>query len=81
MHGGRDRKDATDIAGTTMEIYNNTFRAPEKAVVIRGTPEDKCGIYQNWFLEHQKVEDAVAGISEKTIAYNNVYGRNPKEVK
>ena len=81
MHGGRDRKDDTDIAGTAIEIYNNTFRAPQKAVVIRGMPEEKCEVYQNWFLEHQHVGQAVAGISEKTVARNNVYGKNPKESK
>ena len=81
MHGGRDRKDSTDIAGTTMEIYNNTFRAPERAVVIRGVPEEKCEVYQNWFVKHQDVEQAVHGISNKTIVFNNVYGKKPTEVK
>lgn len=81
MHGGRDRKDETDIAGTTIEIYNNTFRAPERAVVIRGVPEEKCEVYQNWFVKHQDVEQAVRGISDKTIVFNNVYGKKPTEVK
>ena len=27
-----------EIAGTSIEIYNNTFRAPQRAVVIRRTP-------------------------------------------
>ena len=81
MHGGRDRKDNTDIAGTTMEIYNNTFRAPERAVVIRGVPEEKCEIYQNWFVKHQDAEQAVRGTSNKTTVFNNVYGKKPTEVK
>ena len=81
MHGGRDRKDETDIAGTTIEIYNNTFRAPETAVVIRGIPEEKCEVYHNWFVKHQDVEQAVRGISNKTIVFNNVYGKKPTEVK
>jgi hypothetical protein len=34
MHGGSARSDGTDIAGTTIEIYNNTFRAPQPAVEI-----------------------------------------------
>lgn len=74
MHGGRDRKDGTQIAGTSLEIYNNTFRAPERAVVIRGIPEDKCEVYHNWFLEHQNVDQAIRGLSEKTVARQNVYG-------
>ncbi|EPR71791.1 right-handed parallel beta-helix repeat-containing protein [Cyclobacterium qasimii] len=73
MHGGRDRKDNTDIAGTTMEIYNNTFYAPERAVVIRGVPEDKCDIHHNWFAKHINQDQAVKGLSEKTKAMNNVY--------
>jgi hypothetical protein len=81
MHGGRDRKDSTDIAGSSIEIYNNTFRAPQRAVVIRGIPEDKCDIHHNWFVKHQKAEEAIRGLSEKTRVYNNVYGENPEVVK
>ena len=73
MHGGRDRKDNTDIAGTTMEIYNNTFYAPQTSVVIRGVPEDKCDIHHNWFAKHTGLNQAVRGLSEKTIAMNNIY--------
>ncbi len=80
MHGGADRKDGTDIAGTSIEIYNNTFLAPETSVVIRGTPQEKCEIYHNWFLKHSNAELAVLA-SEKTKVENNVYGDNPKEAK
>ncbi|MBR9774863.1 MAG: hypothetical protein GYB55_07585 [Cytophagales bacterium] len=73
MHGGRDRKDNTDIAGTTMEIYNNTFYAPQTPVVIRGVPEEKCEIHHNWFAKHKETEQAVRGLSGKTIAMDNVY--------
>lgn len=69
MHGGRDRKDGTDIAGTTIEIYNNTFNAPQTPVVIRGIPEDKCDIYQNWFAQHKEknrpLEDFLKNTSHK----------------
>ena len=77
MHGGRDRKDGTDIAGTTIEIYNNTFRAPQRAVVIRGIPEEKCDIYQNWFTAHADEEAAIGGVSTKTRVSDNVYGASP----
>lgn len=73
MHGGRDRKDGSDIAGTTIEIYNNTFNAPQTPVVIRGIPEEKCAIHNNWFPRHLHTEEAVRGLSEKTRAINNVY--------
>ncbi len=77
MHGGRDRKDTTDIAGTSIEIHNNTFRAPERAVVIRGVPEEKCEVYHNWFVKHKDIEMALSGISGKTTAFDNLYGENP----
>lgn len=78
MHGGRDRKDSTDIAGSSIEIYNNSFWAPQKAVVIRGVPEEKCEIYRNWFLKHIDNDSAIGAISDKTSAFNNAYGENPQ---
>jgi hypothetical protein len=77
MHGGRDRKDGTDIAGTSIEIYNNTFRAPNLAVNIRGVPEEKCEIHHNWFLRHGERRKAITGLSEKTKAFDNLYGEKP----
>lgn len=76
MHGGRDRKDNTNIAGTLIEIYNNTFYAPQTAVVIRGVPQEKCNVRQNWLTTHQ---DAKAGVraEEKTFVSDNLYGANP----
>jgi hypothetical protein len=78
MHGGRDRKDNTTIAGTNIEIYNNTFRAKERAVVIRGVPEDKCVVFQNWILLHPDGEKAVRA-EEKTRTYDNLYGEKPSK--
>lgn len=78
MHGGRDRKDGTEIAGTSIEIYNNTFRAPQKAVVIRGIPEQKCDIHRNWFVAHADEEAAIRGVSTKTAVSDNLYGASPK---
>ena len=80
MHGGRDRKDGTDIAGTSIEIYNNTFRAPMTPVVIRGAPEEKCEIHHNWFLEHDSATNAVRA-SSTTEPENNAYGHNPEKAK
>ncbi len=72
MHGGRDRKDGTDIAGTTIEIYNNTFRAPKTPVVIRGVPEEKCEVHHNWFVRHDRPTRAVRA-SAKTRTFDNLY--------
>jgi hypothetical protein len=81
MHGGRDRKDNTIIAGTRIEIYNNTFHIPGRAVAVRGEPEEFCNIYQNWFTEHEDVEQAIYGLSAKATAFDNVYGKDPYVVK
>ena len=80
MHGGRDRGDGTDIAGTSIEIYNNTFLAPQTPVVIRGVPQEKCEVHHNWFPKHSSAEQAVRA-SEKTKVEDNAYGDNPKAVK
>lgn len=77
MHGGRDRNDGTDVAGTSIEIYNNTFRAAQTAVVIRGVPQEKCEVHHNWFLKHAVAGQAVRA-SAKTRAFNNAFGAEPK---
>ena len=77
MHGGRDRNDGTDIAGTTIEIYNNTFRAQKTPVVIRGVPEEKCEVHHNWFVKHDRPARAVRA-STRTRTFNNVYTAEPK---
>jgi hypothetical protein len=76
MHGGRDRKDGTDIAGTSILIYNNTFRAQQTPVVIRGVPEEKCEVNHNWFLRHNNAEQAVHA-SDKTRVFSNIYTDKP----
>jgi len=81
MHGGRDREDGTDIAGTTIEISNNTFLSPKLAVKIRGVPQDKCEVHHNWFEKHKEAAKAVGGLSEKTKAFDNVYGEKPTAAK
>lgn len=81
MHGGRDRKDNTNVAGSSIEIYNNTFWPPEKAIGIRGEPEGYCKVYQNWFPKYQEAGEAIYGLSAKTVAYDNAFGEEPVSVK
>ncbi len=82
MHGGSDRKDETIIAGTNIEIYNNTFRAPEFAIGIRGEPENECKIYQNWFVSHKEMDSAVRPYPyKKRIVYDNAYGNELVQVR
>lgn len=76
MHGGRDRKDGTNIAGTSILIYNNTFPARQTPVVIRGVPEEKCEVHHNWFVKHTDAGQAVRA-SEKTKVFSNVYTDKP----
>jgi len=59
MHGGRERKDDTDIAGTSIEIYNNTFWAPQTPVVICGVPQEKCEVHHNWFPTYVEPNTAI----------------------
>jgi len=69
MHGGRDRKDGTDVAGDWMTIHHNTFRATSvAAVVIRGRPTGRADIHHNWFL-HAAPDKAV----RQTNAKGNVH--------
>lgn len=80
MHGGRDRKDGTDIAGTKILMHHNTFRAPNKPVIaIRGVPEETCDIHHNWFPRHSDASVAVRA-SDRTRVYENAYGTDPPRV-
>jgi hypothetical protein len=71
MHGGADRGDGTDIAGDSILIHHNTFRATSvPAVVIRGRPALSAEIHHNWFLH----PDAQKAILQTNAAGNmNIY--------
>jgi len=71
MHGGRDRGDATDIAGDWLNIHHNTFRGARRHVAIRGVPSDGAEIHHNWFATEPG--DAVS-TGGNTRIYRNVYG-------
>jgi hypothetical protein len=77
MHGGRDRQDGTDIAGTVIEIHHNTFRAPQTPVVIRGVPQETCQVHHNWFPKHRSPAQAVRA-SRNTRVFNNAHGSPAK---
>ena len=72
MHGGRDRKDGTDVAGTWMNVHHNTFRCPETAVVVRGVPEEGVDIHHNWL--YQRPDELSVRSDGKTRVRNNAYG-------
>ncbi len=79
MHGGRDRQDGTDVAGTKILIHHNTFHAPTTPVVIRGAPQDTCRVFRNWFVKHGGPRLAV-GASKRTQVRDNAYGADPPRV-
>lgn len=48
VHGGKDRKDCTNIAGSAFVIHHNTFLQSHKpAVRLRGIPMRGAWIYKN----------------------------------
>ncbi len=59
MHGGKDRKDGTNIAGDSIRIHHNIFKAiGYPAVVIRGKPRALAEIHNNLFF-HTTLEKAI----------------------
>ncbi|MGQ9731287.1 MAG: right-handed parallel beta-helix repeat-containing protein [Candidatus Zipacnadales bacterium] len=79
MHGGRDRRDGTDIAGDWMKIHHNTFRGTGvAAVVIRGVPQQQAEIDHNWFFHPEPGSKVIVpwptGGESHVICRNNAYG-------
>ncbi len=72
MHGGRDRKDGTDVAGTWVKVRRNAFLCPKLALKVRGEPEREVQVEGNWFM-HAAPARAVSGKS-RTILGANAYG-------
>lgn len=78
MHGGKDRKDGSDLAGSLIEIHNNTFLLEDKeAIMIRGIPQKGVEIYNNHFPNL----DSLSAIKQvnakgKMKSFNNQYSRN-----
>jgi len=69
MHGGRDRRDGTDIAGTAMKVAHNSFGSPETALVVRGTPDEGTTIGNNWFY-HDSVEEPIRAEGDVSFGAN-----------
>lgn len=49
MHGGKDKKEGNNIAGTKLEVSNNIFylKGKAKAVVVRGVPVNPSTVHKN----------------------------------
>ena len=79
MHGGRDRRDGTDVAGDLVLVHNNTFRnGTVRAVAIRGVPREKVDIYHNWFFHERPGGEVLmpwpAGGETRVELHDNAYG-------
>jgi hypothetical protein len=73
MHGGRDRQDGTNIAGSYVIVHHNTFQAPNTPVVVRGVPEREAVVTGNWFVK-LKPGQAVLQCDDRGCACDNAYG-------
>lgn len=73
MHGGRDRKDGTHIAGTSVQIVNNTLYTSGTAINIRGTPQQPSAIKRNWFVQRQGRRNTVF-TNGNVVVEDNVFG-------
>jgi hypothetical protein len=75
MHGGRDRGDATDIAGDWMNVHHNTFKAVDvRSLVIRGVASQGSRIHHNWFYSSDP--ENIVRASGTTHVYQNVLGES-----
>lgn len=82
MHGGRDRKDGTTIAGTWMKIHHNTFMDANQAeVIIRGIPEQSAEIHHNWLYRPYDQKKRMFVSDGNTTAGDNVYGIPPQKTE
>lgn len=73
MHGGRDRKDGTNIAGGWMHFHHNTFRVTgRRAIVIRGASEEESLVEHNWF--RHRTEAGAIRCEERVRIRHNAWG-------
>lgn len=79
MHGGRDRKDGTDTAGTDLAFSHNTFWCWKTAIKIRGVSEKPIRVANNWFA-HAGREKAIIHEGNVNLA-RNAFGRKAPRVE
>ncbi len=73
------------IAGDWMKMYNNTFRAPIRAIAIRGVPREQADVYHNWFYHAEPGADMIrpwpTGGETNVELYDNAYGLDEPTVQ
>lgn len=78
-HGGRNRKDGTNVAGTWMEVTHNSFFCERMALKVRDEPEERVHVAGNCFM-HGSQSQAAQG-QARTELGANAYGlERPKLV-
>jgi len=80
MHGGKDRKDGTNIAGKYIEMYNNTFLAPTNPYTMRGVPTDYQKFYHNIVINPRTSYNFSQFKAENVEIYDNIFGIEKKTV-
>lgn len=73
MHGGEDRGDGTNIAGTYCEMYNNTFLGRENPYYLRGVPEDYQVFHHNILIKKRDYYNDDVLIDERVTLYDNLF--------
>jgi hypothetical protein len=72
MHGGKDRKDGTEIAGYFVSIHHNVIETTNvKAFIHRGKPEVGVIITENK-MSYKKPEDAIGyynGVTKNNLGW------------
>ena len=86
MHGGRDRGDGTDIAGDSVTIHNNQFRATDqRAIGIRGVPQEASSVSNNWFHHEEPGPEVImpwpCGEDTNIAFENNAFGPQSPSVR
>jgi hypothetical protein len=67
VHGGSDRKDSTNVAGTAFVIHHNTFLQSHKlAVRMRGIPMAGAWIYKNQTRDDDEGDAFIKSIRVET---------------
>lgn len=82
MHGGWDRRDGTDVAGSWMHVYQNTFTVTyaetnRPAVSVRGVPSEEALVHHNWFYHCRPGPETVRHYARTRVG-TNLYGRPPR---
>jgi len=74
MHGGSDRGDGTNIAGSRIEIYNNTFLSENDPYYLRGVPKEYQKFHNNITLWTADKYNLGKMIGDKVEIYDNIFG-------